>query len=216
MMQEQQHLTTNNSVLNTHYVSQSEYGQAFGTNRHYLFPGHLSCTRLLTGRVPFAGDDAISIAGKQSAKPSATIADQLTLTTAPEAIILRYSRKPSYLRYQTLTRLARRCLIHCWSRHCSYHREAPHCDATSANFQVGSSRHRRPTPTGHARWQHLVAQTVHSREEADELDKRENKRHKRNVILGVLGAGCHSLCRLCCAQMLKAALPSGIWFPQFI
>ena len=145
-----------------------------------------------TGRVPFAGDDAISVAMKQvNEAPQPPSLINPNVDPALEAIILRCMEKNPADRYQSAEELARALRDFIAGR-----------ATIPSNTSVSPRIVTPPQPTSRLDRRGIDGSNtyitrggdtgrlnrVHSREEADELDKRENKRHKRNVILGILGA----------------------------
>ena len=145
-----------------------------------------------TGRVPFAGDDAISVAMKQvNEAPQPPSLINPNVDPALEAIILRCMEKNPADRYQSADELARALRDFIAGR-----------ATIPSNTSVSPRIVTPPQPTSRLDRRGIDGSNtyitrggdtgrlnrVHSREEADELDKRENKRHKRNVILGILGA----------------------------
>jgi len=144
-------LTTDNSVLGTaHYVSpEQSTGKPLGPTTDIYSLG-IVMYEAATGRVPFAGDDAISVAMKQvNEAPQPPSLINPNVDPALEAIILRCMEKNPADRYQSADELARALRDFIAGR-----AEPPHCDATSANFQVGSSRHRRLQHLHDPRWRH--------------------------------------------------------------
>ncbi len=186
-------LTTDNSVLGTaHYVSpEQSTGKPLGPTTDIYSLG-IVMYEAATGRVPFAGDDAISVAMKQvNEAPQPPSLINPNVDPALEAIILRCMEKNPADRYQSADELARALRDFIAGR-------ATIPSNTTVNPRIvtppqPTSRLDRRGIDGSNTYMTRGGDTgrlnrVHSREEADELDKRENKRHKRNVILGVLGA----------------------------
>ena len=186
-------LTTDNSVLGTaHYVSpEQSTGKPLGPTTDIYSLG-IVMYEAATGRVPFAGDDAISVAMKQvNEAPQPPSLINPNVDPALEAIILRCMEKNPADRYQSADELARALRDFIAGR-------ATIPSNTSASPRIVTP----PQPTSRLDRRGIDGSNtyitrggdtgrlnrVHSREEADELDKRENKRHKRNVILGILGA----------------------------
>ena len=186
-------LTTDNSVLGTaHYVSpEQSTGKPLGPTTDIYSLG-IVMYEAATGRVPFAGDDAISVAMKQvNEAPQPPSLINPNVDPALEAIILRCMEKNPADRYQSADELARALRDFIAGR-------ATIPSNTTVNPRIvtppqPTSRLDRRGIDGSNTYMTRGGDTgrlnrVHSREEADELDRRENKRHKRNVILGVLGA----------------------------
>ena len=186
-------LTTDNSVLGTaHYVSpEQSTGKPLGPTTDIYSLG-IVMYEAATGRVPFAGDDAISVAMKQvNEAPQPPSLINPNVDPALEAIILRCMEKNPADRYQSADELARALRDFIAGR-----------ATIPSNTTVSPRIVTPPQPTSRLDRRGIDGSNtyitrggdtgrlnrVHSREEADELDKRENKRHKRNVILGVLGA----------------------------
>ena len=186
-------LTTDNSVLGTaHYVSpEQSTGKPLGPTTDIYSLG-IVMYEAATGRVPFAGDDAISVAMKQvNEAPQPPSLINPNVDPALEAIILRCMEKNPADRYQSADELARALRDFIAGR-----ATIPSSTTVSPRIVTPpqpTSRLDRRGIDGSNTYMTRGGDTgrlnrVHSREEADELDKRENKRHKRNVILGVLGA----------------------------
>ena len=186
-------LTTDNSVLGTaHYVSpEQSTGKPLGPTTDIYSLG-IVMYEAATGRVPFVGDDAISVAMKQvNEAPQPPSLINPNVDPALEAIILRCMEKNPADRYQSADELARALRDFIAGR-------ATIPSNTTVNPRIvtppqPTSRLDRRGIDGSNTYMTRGGDTgrlnrVHSREEADELDRRENKRHKRNVILGVLGA----------------------------
>ena len=186
-------LTTDNSVLGTaHYVSpEQSTGKPLGPTTDIYSLG-IVMYEAATGRVPFAGDDAISVAMKQvNEAPQPPSLINPNVDPALEAIILRCMEKNPADRYQSADELARALRDFIAGR-----ATIPSSTTVSPRIVTPpqpTSRLDRRGIDGSNTYMTRGGDTgrlnrVHSREEADELDKRENKRHKRHVILGVLGA----------------------------
>lgn len=214
-------LTTDNSVLGTaHYVSpEQSTGKPLGPTTDIYSLG-IVMYEAATGRVPFAGDDAISVAMKQvNEAPQPPSLINPNVDPALEAIILRCMEKNPADRYQSADELARALRDFIAGR-------ATIPSNTTVNPRIVTP----PQPTSRLDRRGIDGSNtyitrggdtgrlnrVHSREEADELDKRENKRHKRNVILGVLGAlVVLALAGFAIAQMLGNSSQQYL-VPQFV
>ena len=214
-------LTTDNSVLGTaHYVSpEQSTGKPLGPTTDIYSLG-IVMYEAATGRVPFAGDDAISVAMKQvNEAPQPPSLINPNVDPALEAIILRCMEKNPADRYQSADELARALRDFIAGR------------ATIPSNTTGSPRIvTPPQPTSRLDRRGIDGSNtymtrggdtgrlnrVHSREEADELDRRESKRRKRNVILGVLGAlVVLALAGFAIAQMLGNSAKQYL-VPQFV
>ncbi len=106
-------LTTDNSVLGTaHYVSpEQSTGKPLGPTTDIYSLG-IVMYEAATGRVPFAGDDAISVAMKQvNEAPQPPSLINPNVDPALEAIILRCMEKNPADRYQSADELLVRCAI---------------------------------------------------------------------------------------------------------
>ena len=186
-------LTTDNSVLGTaHYVSpEQSTGKPLGPTTDIYSLG-IVMYEAATGRVPFVGDDAISVAMKQvNEAPQPPSLINPNIDPALEAIILRCMEKNPGDRYQSADELARALRDFIAGR-----------ATIPSNTTVGPRIVTPPQPTSRLDRRGIEGSNtymtrggdtgrlnrVHSREEADELDKRENNRHKRNIILGILAA----------------------------
>ena len=101
-------LTTDNSVLGTaHYVSpEQSTGKPLGPTTDIYSLG-IVMYEAATGRVPFIGDDAISVAMKQVNELLSHLAINPNVDPALEAIILRCMEKNPADRYQSADELAR-------------------------------------------------------------------------------------------------------------
>lgn len=214
-------LTTDNSVLGTaHYVSpEQSTGKPLGPTTDIYSLG-IVMYEAATGRVPFAGDDAISVAMKQvNEAPQPPSLINPNVDPALEAIILRCMEKNPADRYQSADELARALRDFIAGR-----------ATIPSNTTVSPRIVTPPQPTSRLDRRGIDGSNtyitrggdtgrlnrVHSREEADELDKRENKRHKRNVILGVLGAlVVLALAGFAIAQMLGNSSQQYL-VPQFV
>ena len=214
-------LTTDNSVLGTaHYVSpEQSTGKPLGPTTDIYSLG-IVMYEAATGRVPFVGDDAISVAMKQvNEAPQPPSLINPNVDPALEAIILRCMEKNPADRYQSADELARALRDFIAGR-----------ATIPSNTTVSSRIVTPPQPTSRLDRRGIDGSNtyitrggdtgrlnrVHSREEADELDKRENKRHKRNVILGVLGAlVVLALAGFAIAQMLGNSSQQYL-VPQFV
>ena len=214
-------LTTDNSVLGTaHYVSpEQSTGKPLGPTTDIYSLG-IVMYEAATGRVPFAGDDAISVAMKQvNEAPQPPSLINPNVDPALEAIILRCMEKNPADRYQSADELARALRDFIAGR-----------ATIPSNTTVSPHIVTPPQPTSRLDRRGIDGSNtyitrggdtgrlnrVHSREEADELDRRENKRHKRNVILGVLGAlVVLALAGFAIAQMLGNSAQQYL-VPQFV
>lgn len=214
-------LTTDNSVLGTaHYVSpEQSTGKPLGPTTDIYSLG-IVMYEAATGRVPFAGDDAISVAMKQvNEAPQPPSLINPNVDPALEAIILRCMEKNPADRYQSADELARALRDFIAGR-----------STIPSNTTVSPRIVTPPQPTSRLDRRGIDGSNtyitrggdtgrlnrVHSREEADELDRRENKRHKRNVILGVLGAlVVLALAGFAIAQMLGNSAQQYL-VPQFV
>ena len=214
-------LTTDNSVLGTaHYVSpEQSTGKPLGPTTDIYSLG-IVMYEAATGRVPFAGDDAISVAMKQvNEAPQPPSLINPNVDPALEAIILRCMEKNPADRYQSADELARALRDFIAGR-----------ATIPSNTTVSPRIVTPPQPTSRLDRRGIDGSNtyitrggdtgrlnrVHSREEADELDKRENKRHKRNVILGILGAlVVLALAGFAIAQMLGNSSQQYL-VPQFV
>lgn len=214
-------LTTDNSVLGTaHYVSpEQSTGKPLGPTTDIYSLG-IVMYEAATGRVPFAGDDAISVAMKQvNEAPQPPSLINPNVDPALEAIILRCMEKNPADRYQSADELARALRDFIAGR-----------ATISSNTTVSPRIVTPPQPTSRLDRRGIDGSNtymtrggdtgrlnrVHSREEADELDRRESKRRKRNVILGVLGAlVVLALAGFAIAQMLGNSAQQYL-VPQFV
>lgn len=214
-------LTTDNSVLGTaHYVSpEQSTGKPLGPTTDIYSLG-IVMYEAATGRVPFAGDDAISVAMKQvNEAPQPPSLINPNVDPALEAIILRCMEKNPADRYQSADELARALRDFIAGR-----------ATIPSNTTVSPRIVTPPQPTSRLDRRGIDGSNtymtrggdtgrlnrVHSREEADELDRRENKRRKRNVILGVLGAlVVLALAGFAIAQMLGNSAQQYL-VPQFV
>ena len=214
-------LTTDNSVLGTaHYVSpEQSTGKPLGPTTDIYSLG-IVMYEAATGRVPFVGDDAISVAMKQvNEAPQPPSLINPNVDPALEAIILRCMEKNPADRYQSADELARALRDFIAGR-----------ATIPSNTTVSPRIVTPPQPTSRLDRRGIDGSNtyitrggdtgrlnrVHSREEADELDRRENKRRKRNVILGVLGAlVVLALAGFAIAQMLGNSAQQYL-VPQFV
>ena len=214
-------LTTDNSVLGTaHYVSpEQSTGKPLGPTTDIYSLG-IVMYEAATGRVPFAGDDAISVAMKQvNEAPQPPSLINPNVDPALEAIILSCMEKNPADRYQSADELARALRDFIAGR-----------ATISSNTTVSPRIVTPPQPTSRLDRRGIDGSNtymtrggdtgrlnrVHSREEADELDRRESKRRKRNVILGVLGAlVVLALAGFAIAQMLGNSAQQYL-VPQFV
>ena len=175
-----------------HYVSpEQSTGKPLGPTTDIYSLG-IVMYEAATGRVPFVGDDAISVAMKQvNEAPQPPSLINPNIDPALEAIILRCMEKNPGDRYQSADELARALRDFIAGR-----------ATIPSNTTVSPRIVTPPQPTSRLDRRGIEGSNtymtrggdtgrlnrVHSREEADELDKRENNRHKRNIILGILAA----------------------------
>lgn len=184
-------LTTDNSVLGTaHYVSpEQSTGKPLGPTTDIYSLG-IVMYEAATGRVPFVGDDAISVAMKQvNEAPQAPSLINPNVDPALEAIILRCMEKNPADRYQSADDLARalRDFIAGRATIAGTTTVTPRMvtppQATSKldrrGIEGSNTYITRGGDTGRL-------PRMHSQEEAEQQEQLENRRHRRNVILGIL------------------------------
>ena len=185
------HLTQDNSVLGTaHYVSPEQtQGKELGPTTDIYSLG-IVMYEAATGKVPFQGDDAISVALKQvneQPKPPS----QLNPAVDPqlESIILKCMQKNPADRFQTADELSRTLRDYLAGR-----MQAVNTATAMLPVQATSKLDRGATPpkgataamprakgTGRIRTQSATAQ-------AAEEEAARQRKHRRNVTLGVIGA----------------------------
>lgn len=183
------HLTTDNSVLGTaHYVSPEQtQGRELGPTTDIYSLG-IVMYEASTGRVPFDGDDAISVALKQVSEPPMP-PSQINPRVDPalESIILKCMQKNPNDRFQSADEL-----YHVLRDYLSGRIQSVR-DATSMASEIPTSRLKRndnPMPAWENRQQAMrdrstMSTTGHYRMKSATEEDMERK-HRRNVIIGVI------------------------------
>ena len=187
------HLTQDNSVLGTaHYVSPEQtQGKELGPTTDIYSLG-IVMYEAATGQVPFQGDDAISVALKQvneQPKPPS----QLNPAVDPslESIILKCMQKNPAARFQTADELYHVLRDYLAGRMQAVN-SATAMLAAQATNKIERGAGVQPIKSGTAtlpRVERTNRYRVQSAtEQAAEEEEARERRHRRNVILGVLGA----------------------------
>ena len=183
------HLTADNSVLGTaHYVSPEQtQGKELGPTTDIYSLG-IVMYEAATGRVPFDGDDAISVALKQVNEPPMPPSQINPLVDAAlEAIILKCMQKRPQDRFQSADELYRVLRDYLAGRMQSVN------EATAVVTPVVTGRMRRNPndPSGTMRnrqrnaYQQRTSATGHYHIKSATQEERERKR-RRNTIIGVI------------------------------
>ena len=187
------HLTQDNSVLGTaHYVSPEQtQGKELGPTTDIYSLG-IVMYEAATGQVPFQGDDAISVALKQvneQPKPPS----QLNPAVDPslESIILKCMQKNPAARFQTADELYHVLRDYLAGRMQAVN-SATAMLAAQATNKIERGAGVQPIKSGTAtlpRVERTNRYRVQSAtEQAAEEEEARERRHRRNVILSVLGA----------------------------
>ncbi|MDO4805930.1 MAG: Stk1 family PASTA domain-containing Ser/Thr kinase [Coriobacteriales bacterium] len=192
------HLTADNSVLGTaHYVSPEQtQGRQLGPTTDIYSLG-IVMYEAATGRVPFNGDDAISVAYKQVNEPPMPPSQINPLVDpALESIILKCMQKNPADRFQTANEL-----YHVLRDYLAGRMQAVN-EATAVVATPGSGRMRQ-LPDDYAAMRQRQQKPARTRSRTgasgsyrvksatqEELDRR----HRRNTILGVILALVALLC----------------------
>ena len=187
------HLTQDNSVLGTaHYVSPEQTeGKELGPTTDIYSLG-IVMYEAATGQVPFQGDDAITVALKQvneQPKPPS----QLNPAVDPslESIILKCMQKDPAARFQTADELYRTLRDYLAGRMQAVNSATSMLPAQPTS-KIESGAGVKPVTGGTAsmprveRTNRYRAQSA--TEQAAEESAARERRHRRNVVLGVLGA----------------------------
>jgi len=184
------HLTADNSVLGTaHYVSPEQtQGRDLGPTTDIYSLG-IVMYEAATGRVPFDGDDAISVAYKQVNEPPMPPSQINPLVDpALEGIILKCMQKNPADRFQTASELYHVLRDYMAGRMQSVN------EATAVAASVPPTSHMRRMPddyanartrqqvTGRSRSQTGSTDPYHKSATQEELDRRQ----RRNTIMGAL------------------------------
>ncbi len=183
------HLTADNSVLGTaHYVSPEQtQGKNLGPTTDIYSLG-IVMYEAATGRVPFDGDDAISVALKQVNEPPLPPSQINPLVDpALEGIILKCMQKRPEDRFQSADEL-----YHVLRDYLAGRVQAVN-DAAAAGDTAPTSRIRRGTDdprvmggrTGDMGGRQISGATGHYRTKSATEEEAE-RRHRRNVIIGVV------------------------------
>ena len=193
------HLTQDNSVLGTaHYVSPEQtQGKELGPTTDIYSLG-IVMYEAATGQVPFQGDDAISVALKQvneQPKPPSQLNPKVDPSL--ESIILKCMQKDPAARFQTADELYRTLRDYLAGRMASVNtatamlpaqptnkleRGAGVVPATAANGTKGSTASMpRVERVNRYRGQSAT-------EQAAQQEAERERKHRRNVILGTIGA----------------------------
>ena len=187
------HLTQDNSVLGTaHYVSPEQtQGKELGPTTDIYSLG-IVMYEAATGQVPFQGDDAISVALKQvneQPKPPS----QLNPAVDPslESIILKCMQKNPAARFQTADELYHTLRDYLAGRMQAVN-SATAMLAAQATNKIDRGAGMQPVTSGTAsmprveRTNRYRAQSA--TEQAAEEEAARQRKHRRNVVLGVIGA----------------------------
>ena len=187
------HLTQDNSVLGTaHYVSPEQtQGKELGPTTDIYSLG-IVMYESATGQVPFQGDDAISVALKQvneQPKPPS----QLNPNVDPslEAIILKCMQKDPAARFQTADELFRTLRDYLAGRVAQVNNATAMLPAQVTNKlergqgAVSATAAMPITRATANRTGSFRPQTA--TQQAAEEEEARNKKHKRNIVLGVVG-----------------------------
>ena len=187
------HLTQDNSVLGTaHYVSPEQtQGKELGPTTDIYSLG-IVMYEAATGQVPFQGDDAISVALKQvneQPKPPS----QLNPAVDPqlESIILKCMQKNPAARFQTADEL-----YHVLRDYLAGRMQAVNNATAMLAAQTTSKIERgagvQPVTGGTASLPHVERTNRYRAQSATEQaaaeEEARQRRHRRNVVLGVIGA----------------------------
>ena len=187
------HLTQDNSVLGTaHYVSPEQtQGKELGPTTDIYSLG-IVMYEAATGQVPFQGDDAISVALKQvneQPKPPS----QLNPAVDPslESIILKCMQKNPAARFQTADELYRTLRDYLAGRMQSVNSATAMLTAqTTSKIERGAGV--KPVTSGTASLPRVERTNRYrgqcATEQAAEEEEARQRRHRRNVVLGVIGA----------------------------
>lgn len=182
------HLTADNSVLGTaHYVSPEQtQGKELGATTDIYSLG-IVMYEAATGRVPFDGDDAISVALKQVNEPPMPPSQiNPMVDSALEAIILKCMQKRPEDRFQTADELYHVLRDYLAGRIQSV------TEATSVAAAVATARINRGGNIGEMRGRTQAGMqapgtetTGHYRTKSATEEERDRK-HRRNVTIGVI------------------------------
>ncbi|HIZ45873.1 MAG TPA: Stk1 family PASTA domain-containing Ser/Thr kinase [Candidatus Olsenella pullistercoris] len=186
------HLTQDNSVLGTaHYVSPEQtQGKELGPTTDIYSLG-IVMYEAATGQVPFQGDDAISVALKQvneQPKPPS----QLNPNVDPqlESIILKCMQKNPADRFQTADELYRTLRDYLAGRMQAVNSATAMLPAqATSKLERGSAARATPASTAAMprveRSGRIRTQTATEQAAAEEAERA--RKHRRNVVLGVIG-----------------------------
>ncbi len=182
------HLTTDNSVLGTaHYVSPEQtQGKPLGPTTD-LYSLGIVMYEAATGRVPFDGDNAVTVAMKQVTEQPVP-PSQINPNVDPqlEAVILKCMQKDPKDRFQTADELYRTLHDYLAGRMQAVNNATAMLPAAATTPLAGRSGNAtqsmpRMQATGRIRPQSATEQAAQEEEE-------RQKKHKRNRVLAVLGA----------------------------
>ena len=181
------HLTTDNSVLGTaHYVSPEQtQGHNLGPTTDIYSLG-IVMYEAATGKVPFDGDDAISVALKQVNEPPMP-PSQINPRVDPalEAIILKCMQKRSTDRFQSAEELHRALRDYMAGRLQAVN------NATSISSNVTQTARMNRTQTGitpvrRQRTGRISGETTGHYRTRSATEAELNRRHRRNVVIGII------------------------------
>ncbi|MCI2123911.1 MAG: Stk1 family PASTA domain-containing Ser/Thr kinase [Olsenella sp.] len=182
------HLTTDNSVLGTaHYVSPEQtQGKPLGPTTD-LYSLGIVMYEAATGRVPFDGDNAVTVAMKQVTEQPVP-PSQINPNVDPqlEAVILKCMQKDPKDRFQTADELYHTLHDYLAGRMQAVNNATAMLPAAATTPLAGRSGNAtqsmpRMQATGRIRPQSATEQAAQEEEE-------RQKKHKRNRVLAVLGA----------------------------
>ncbi len=184
------HLTQDNSVLGTaHYVSPEQtQGKALGPTTDIYSLG-IVMYEAATGQVPFQGDDAISVALKQvNEQPKPPSQLNPAVDPALEAIILKCMQKSPADRFQTADELHRTLRDYLAGRV----QAVNNATAMLPTNKIGSGTGVQPVKGGTASLPRVERTNRYrpqsATEQAAEMEAERERKHRRNVILGAVGA----------------------------
>ena len=184
------HLTQDNSVLGTaHYVSPEQtQGKELGPTTDIYSLG-IVMYEAATGQVPFQGDDAITVALKQvNEQPKPPSQLNPAVDPALESIILKCMQKNPADRFQTADELYRTLRDYLAGR-----MQAVNSATAMLPAQVTNKLERGATPMAGGtatmarteRTGRFYAQSATAQAAEEEAERQ--RKHRRNVILGVVG-----------------------------
>ena len=184
------HLTQDNSVLGTaHYVSPEQtQGKALGPTTDIYSLG-IVMYEAATGQVPFQGDDAISVALRQvNEQPKPPSQLNPAVDPALEAIILKCMQKSPADRFQTADELHRTLRDYLAGRV----QAVNNATAMLPTNKIESGTGVQPVKGGTASLPRVERTNRYrpqsATEQAAEMEAERERKHRRNVILGAVGA----------------------------